>query len=130
MLDLLLNVLEGDQPLQHPVLVHHRELLDLVLLQDMLRLLERRADRSGDEILLGHDRGDQLVLVGLKAQIPVGDDADQPVPRSSTTGMPEILYLFMSARTSRTRWSARTVTGFRIMPLSERFTLSTSSACA
>ena len=48
---------------------------------------------------------------------------------SSTTGMPEIRYLFMSARTSLTRRSARTVTGSRIIPLSDRLTRSTSSTC-
>ena len=50
-------------------------------------------------------------------------------PWASTTGRPEILYLAMTSRASRTDCSGWTVTGSTIMPDSERLTLSTSSAC-
>ena len=49
-LDLLLDVLDGDQPAQPAVGVDDRELLDLVAVEDLLGLGERRADRRGDEV--------------------------------------------------------------------------------
>ena len=44
-------------------------------------------------------------------------------------GTPEILYFRMTSRASETLASGAMVTGSTIMPLSERFTLSTSLAC-
>ena len=44
-------------------------------------------------------------------------------------GTPEILYFRMTSSASETFSSGDMVTGSTIMPLSERFTLSTSSAC-
>src|SRR5512139_799272 len=43
-LDLLLDVLDGDKAAELKVLVHDQELLDLVLLQDLHRLVERRPE--------------------------------------------------------------------------------------
>lgn len=40
----LLNVLDGNQPAQHTVFIHNRQLLDAVLRQNLLCLLKRRAD--------------------------------------------------------------------------------------
>jgi hypothetical protein len=51
-------------------------------------------------------------------------------PRTSTTGTPEIRKFAMTSSASEILWSGRQVTGSTIMPLSERFTLSTSAACA
>ena len=45
------------------------------------------------------------------------------------TGRPEILYLFMISSACRSVMSGEIVTGSTIMPLSERFTRSTSSPC-
>ena len=53
-LDLLLDVLDGDQPAQAPVSVDDRQLLDLVAVEDRLRLRQRRPDRRGDEIARRH----------------------------------------------------------------------------
>ncbi len=51
-----------------------------------------------------------------------------PVSREPrVTGRPEILYLFMISRACRSVMSGEIVTGSTIMPLSERFTRSTSS---
>ena len=47
----------------------------------------------------------------------------------SVMGTPEILYLRMTSRASLTLSVGDMVTGSTIMPLSERFTLSTSLAC-
>ena len=46
-----------------------------------------------------------------------------------TTGIPEILYFVISSQASPIVWSGSIVIGSTIIPLSERFTLSTSSAC-
>ena len=52
------------------------------------------------------------------------------VPSSRVIGTPEMRYFLISSRASATFCSGRIVMGFTIMPLSERFTLSTSSAWA
>ena len=51
------------------------------------------------------------------------------VPFGSVIGTPEILYFFMTSSASETLASGDMVTGSTIMPLSDRFTLSTSLAC-
>ena len=77
-LDRLLDVLDGDQALQPEVLVDDQQLLDLVLMQERARLVERRADRHGEQRVLRHHLVDRPVDVGLEPQIAVGEDADQP----------------------------------------------------
>ena len=74
---LLLNVLDGDESLEHVLVVDHQQLFDAMAVQDLLRLLERGADRDGDQVLLGHHFGDWDVGAGLKSQIAIGEDADQ-----------------------------------------------------
>ena len=74
----LLDVLDGDQPLQHEPVVDDQQLLDLVAVQDLARLFERRADRHGEERIARHDVGDRPIEVGLEPQIAVGQDADEP----------------------------------------------------
>ena len=68
------------RPAQATVGVDERQLLDAVLLQDRLGLLERGADRRGDEPLDGHELGDRPVEVGARAEadVAVGEDADEP----------------------------------------------------
>ena len=46
--------------------------------QDLARLLERRADRNGEQRLARHDVGDRPIEVGFEPQIAVGQDADEP----------------------------------------------------
>ena len=58
--DPLLDVLDGDQPLEPPVRIDDRQLLDLVPAEDRLRLAQRRADRRGDEVTVRHHGGDRL----------------------------------------------------------------------
>ncbi len=76
-LDPLPDVLDGDQALEPPVGVDHRQLLDLVLVQDLVRLFERRPHGCGDEVGRGHQRGDRLRGVRLEAEIPVRQDPDE-----------------------------------------------------
>ena len=59
------------------VLIDHRELLDLVLLEDGGSGLEVRLLMRGDEVLGRHDLRHLLVEVGLEAQVAVGDDTDE-----------------------------------------------------
>ena len=77
-LDRLLDVLDGDQALQLEVLVDHEKLFDLRLVQNLARLVERGADRHGDQPLLRHHFGDRARSVGLESQVAIGQDADQP----------------------------------------------------
>jgi hypothetical protein len=73
-----LDVLHGDEPLQPVLLVDDQELLDLVLVQDFPRGVERRADRNREQRLARHHFRDRPVDVRLESQIPVGEDADEP----------------------------------------------------
>ena len=77
-LDHLLDVLDRDQPLQHEALVDDQKLLDLVAVQELARLFERRADRHGEQRIARHDVGDRPIEIGLEPQVAVGEDADEP----------------------------------------------------
>ena len=48
----------------------------------------------------------------------------------SVMGTPEMRYFFISSSASKMRRSGESVMGFTIMPLSDRFTRSTSDACS
>ena len=76
-LDPLLDVLDGDQALELAVGVDDRQLLDLVAVEDLLGLGERRPDRRGDEVPARHQRRDRLGDVVLEAEVAVGEDADE-----------------------------------------------------
>ena len=77
-LDHLLDVFDRDQALEHEAIVDDQQLLDLVAMQELARLLERRAHRNGEQRLAGHDGGDRPIEIGLEPQVAVGQDADQP----------------------------------------------------
>jgi hypothetical protein len=77
MLAALEDVLDRDQAAQHALPVHHRQLLDAVRAEDLLRFVEGRAHRGGDEVLLRHRVANRAVECPLELQIAVGDDADQ-----------------------------------------------------
>ena len=72
------DVLNGDEPLEHALGVHHRQLLDPVTGQDPLRLLQAGADRGRDQLVLGHHLAERLVEVALELEVAVGNDPDQP----------------------------------------------------
>src|SRR5216110_2068957 len=71
------DVLDGDQTLEHTVLIHHRQLLDAVLAEDPLRFVEPRAHRRGHQAVLRHRVADRAVELALELQVAVGDDAHQ-----------------------------------------------------
>jgi hypothetical protein len=73
-LALLADILEGDQTPQPPLLVDDRKLLDPMVLQDLLRLVERRSHRGGDQVLRGHHLRYRLFGIWIEAEVSVGDD--------------------------------------------------------
>ena len=85
-LDHLLDVLDRDQPLQHEAVVDDQQLLDLVAVEELARLLERRADRHGEERIARHDVGDRPVEVGFEPQVAVRQDADEPAFLAAVLG--------------------------------------------
>ena len=74
----LLDVLDRDQPFQPVVAIDDEQLFDLVLVKDLARRIERRADRHRDELFVCHDIGDWTRDIGLEPEIAIRQDADQP----------------------------------------------------
>ena len=73
------DVLVGDQPFQQAGVTDDGKLLDLMALEDVLGLAERRADGGGDEVLDGHDVPDGTTTVLFEAKIAVGQNADKMI---------------------------------------------------
>ena len=73
----LLDVLDCNQAFEVTVLVDDEELLDPMVVQNLARLLEGRAHRHRDEVLLGHALGDGEVEARLEAKVAVGENAHQ-----------------------------------------------------
>ena len=76
-LDPFLDVLDGDQPLQPSVRVDDRQLLDLVAMEDRLRLRQRRPERGCHQVARGHQRRHRLRRVGRETEIAVRQDPDE-----------------------------------------------------
>ena len=74
------------RPFSRKPIVDDQQFLDLVAVEHLARLFERRADRHGEQLLAGHDVGDRPVEVGLEAQVAVGQDADQPAFLAAVLG--------------------------------------------
>ena len=125
---LLLNVFDRDQALQVVLVVDDQKFLDAMLVQNFFRFFERGADGNGDEVFLGHHFADGNVEAGFKAQVAIGENADQlAVLGDGHAG--DLVLAHDLERIARLWSSGDMVTGSTIMPLSERFTLSTSLAC-
>src|SRR6202023_1519210 len=73
----LLDVLDGDQPLEVALAVDHQDLLDAMAVEQLLGLIEGGPFRHGDQVVLGHQLADAAPEVVLETQVPVGEDADQ-----------------------------------------------------
>ena len=76
-LDALFDVLDRDQAFEIAVFVDDGKFFDPVFAENLLRLFQRGAHRSRDEVLLRHDIVDGLIVVGFKAEIAVCKDADE-----------------------------------------------------
>ncbi len=116
-LDPLRDVLDGDEPLEPPLGVDHRELLDLVAVEDLARLVQRRPDGRSHEVAGRHERRDRLRDVGLEAEVAVREDADEDpgLVRDRHAGDPVALHQgerirdrVVSAAASAARRSSRT----------------------
>src|SRR5262249_55115070 len=73
-LDGFLDVFDSDQAFEAIVFVDDQQLFDAVPLQDRLGLVERRANRDGDEIVLCHGFTDRQVEAGFETQISIGQN--------------------------------------------------------
>src|SRR6187549_4091198 len=73
----LVDVLDGDEPLQFPVRIHDRQLLDLVLAEYALGFFERGTHRCDDEASRRHHLTDWTREVSRELQVAVRDDADE-----------------------------------------------------
>jgi hypothetical protein len=74
----LADVLDGDQPLQPPVIVHHGKLFDAVAVQDLDGFLQRGAHGRRHQAFAAHHLVHGAAVVRLELQVAVGDDADEP----------------------------------------------------
>ena len=96
------EVLDRDQAAQPAGVVDQRQLLDLVLAQQVRApssvLTPTGAVTSGIGVMTSRT---SARLVGDEPHVAVGDDADQHARRASTTGTPEMRYRAQSASTSR-----------------------------
>ena len=78
-LEPLLDVLHRDEPGEPAVGVDERQLLDAVLLEDQLRLFERRTHLRRDEAVTRHELGDRALEIDAlaEADVAVRQDADE-----------------------------------------------------
>ncbi len=76
-LQLLLDVLDGDEAFEDVVVVDDEELFDAMVVEDFFSLLEGGADGDGDEVFFGHHLADGDVGAGVEAEVAVGEDADE-----------------------------------------------------
>ena len=67
-------ILDRNEAAELEVLVHQRQLFDLLASQDLFRFVERRSDGGRDKALLRHDVVDLHVEVRHEPQVAVGDD--------------------------------------------------------
>src|SRR5271165_1518651 len=74
---LLLNVLDRDQPFESELIVDHQQLFHAMFVQNLFRFFERGANRNRDQMILGHHLGNGQIEARLKAQIAVGQNAHQ-----------------------------------------------------
>ena len=73
----LLDVFHGNEADAAVVFVYHQNLFDAVLMQKPLGFLHLHAFAHGDELVLRHQLGDRLALVGGETHIAVSEDADE-----------------------------------------------------
>ena len=76
-LQLFLDVFDCDQALEVVLVIDHEKFFHAVLVKNCFRFFERGSDRDSDEILLGHHLVNGNVEAGFKAQVAVGENADQ-----------------------------------------------------
>jgi hypothetical protein len=123
----LLNVFYGDQSFEVVLVVDDQKFFDAMLVENFFGIFERGADGTVMRFFLVITRS-----MGMSKRVSKRRSRLVRMPTSrpcSVMGTPEILYLRMTSSASLTLSVGDMVTGSTIMPLSERFTLSTSLAC-
>ena len=118
--EFLLDVFYGDEAFEVEVLIDDEKFFDAVFLQDAFGFFERGADGDGDEIVFGHDRADELIVIFFEAQIAVGENPSES--RAAGDGHAGDMVFLHDFERWRSVMSGEIVTGSTIMPLSERFT--------
>ena len=76
-LQLFLDVLNRDQPLELVLIVHNQQLFDAMFVEDQLGFFEGCSDRDSDEVVLGHHIADRDVRPSFKAQIAISQDSNE-----------------------------------------------------
>ena len=76
-LQLFLDVFDRDQALEVVLVIDYQKLFHAMLVKNFFRFFQRGADRDRDQIFLGHHFVDGNVEAGFKAQVAIGEDADQ-----------------------------------------------------
>ena len=76
-LNCFLNVFDGNQALQVFVIIDDQKFFDAMFLQNCLGLIQRRANRNGDQRLLRHNLRNRQFKSSFESQITIGYDADQ-----------------------------------------------------
>jgi hypothetical protein len=63
--------------LERVLIVHHQQLLHAMMVQNLLRLLQRSAHRNGDQMLFGHHLRNRQIVARFKTKIAIGKNTDQ-----------------------------------------------------
>ena len=71
------DVLDGDKAGKQPLTIDQQQFFNLVGHQDFLGLVKRDLTGGGDQSGTGHDLGNRSITPLEKAEVPLGDDADQ-----------------------------------------------------
>jgi hypothetical protein len=117
-IELLGDVLDGDQALEFEGVVDHQQTLQLVLVQQRLRFFGGGAIGHSDQALARrHDLAHRLVVAGLEAQVAPGGRCRPPC-RRRRPGNPDTPSCSDKAMTSRTEVVGVITTGSRSRPLS------------
>ena len=74
---LLLNVFDGDEPLETPIVIDQGKLFDAMLLQNALGFFEGRPQRGNNQVVRGHVLADRLAIIVGKTNVSVGQDTDE-----------------------------------------------------
>ena len=89
-------------------MIDDEQLFNLVPVQDLARLVQRRAHRHGVERLLRHHLGDRASDVRLESQIAIGQDPDQSFLASVIRDWnAEMRYFFISSCASKMRFEGK-----------------------
>ena len=71
----LVDVLDRDQAPQFIFFVNQQQFLDFIFRQNPFSRFKRCIFRGRDQIVLGHDFAQALIVVGEEAQVAAGEDA-------------------------------------------------------